>query len=88
MGVPTTRSAGPAAHHLPMSAVRITEIDAYTAPFRPGDPLRVTLEGPSGERWSAIGGGDSLADALAYAVASAPAEVKWRVVGWADLFGN
>jgi hypothetical protein len=50
--------------------------------------LRVTLEAPSGESWVTIGGGESVDDALEFAVASAPAETRWRVVGWRDVFGD
>ena len=50
--------------------------------------LRVTLEAPSGESWVAIGGGESVDDAIEFAVASAPAETRWRVVGWRDVFGD
>ena len=50
--------------------------------------LRVTLEAPTGEWWVAIGGGESVGDALEFAVASAPAETRWRVVGWRDVFGD
>ena len=44
--------------------------------------ITVTLEAPTGEWWVAIGGGESVDEALAFAVASAPAETRWRVVGW------
>ena len=52
------------------------------------DALRVSLEGPDGETWSAIGGGETLADALEFAVASAPNDTRWRVVRWAPVFGD
>jgi hypothetical protein len=50
--------------------------------------IRVSLQAPSGERWDAIGGGDSVDAALDFAVASAPAERRWRVVGWRDVYGD
>jgi hypothetical protein len=59
-----------------------------STPLRPTDVLRVTLAGPAGERWAAIGGGPTVGDALAFAVASAPADTAWRIVGWADLYGD
>jgi hypothetical protein len=73
-----------------MRSLNTTQIEApaYRKPLRASDALRVTLEGPSGERWTAIGGGSSVGDALAFAVASAPADTAWRVVGWADVFGD
>jgi len=73
-----------------MRSINIIQIEssAYRKPLRSTDALRVTLEGPSGERWTAIGGGRSVGDALAFAVASAPADTAWRVVGWSDVFGD
>jgi hypothetical protein len=53
-----------------------------------GDALQVTLEGPRGERWTAVGGGETLGDALEFAVASAPTGVRWRVVDWAPVYGD
>jgi hypothetical protein len=52
------------------------------------DALQIDLEGPNGERWTAVGGGETLGDALEFAVACAPADVRWRVVGWAPLYGD
>jgi hypothetical protein len=52
------------------------------------DPLRVSLAGPNGETWSAIGGGETLADALEFAVASAPSDTRWRVVRWTPVYGD
>jgi hypothetical protein len=71
-----------------MRTLNTIEIGAFGKPLRASDALRVTLEGPSGERWTAIGGGRSVGDALAFAVASAPADTAWRVVGWSDVFGD
>jgi hypothetical protein len=50
--------------------------------------IRVTLEAPSGERWDAIGGGESLDAAIEFAVASAPAETRWRVLAWRHVYGD
>ena len=52
------------------------------------DALLVELKGPQGERWTAIGGGETLGDALEFAVASAPTDTRWCVVDWAPLFGD
>jgi hypothetical protein len=41
-----------------------------------------------GERWDAIGGGDSVDAALEFAVQSAPADRRWRVTAWRDLYGD
>jgi hypothetical protein len=50
--------------------------------------LSVRLEGRGGKRWTTVGGGQTLDDALAFAVASAPTETRWRVAGWNHLYGN
>ncbi|HZR95324.1 MAG TPA: hypothetical protein VFA56_06495 [Gaiellaceae bacterium] len=50
--------------------------------------IRVSLQTSSGERWDAIGGGDSVDAALDFAVSSAPADRRWRVVGWRDLYSD
>jgi hypothetical protein len=73
-----------------MRRMKLIQIEAaaYARPLRATDALRVTLEGPAGERWTAIGGGPSVGDALAFAVASAPNDTAWRIVGWADVFGE
>ena len=52
------------------------------------DALRVSLAGPNGETWSTLGGGATLTDALEFAVASAPTETRWRVVGWTPVYGD
>ena len=54
----------------------------------PSYVLRVKLAGPAGERWAAVGGGSTVDDALAFALASAPADTAWRVVAWSDLYGD
>jgi hypothetical protein len=65
----------------------ITNTEPATA-LRETDAIRVTLAGPAGERWSSIGGGPTVGDALAFAVASAPADTAWRIVGWTPLYGD
>ena len=49
--------------------------------------LSVTLRDGAGEEWRAVGGGDTLAEALAFAVSSAPSGRRWTPVAWDDLFG-
>ena len=55
-----------------------------------GAPYVVTveLEASNGDRWSAIGGGRELGEAIGFARESAPAGRDWRVVGVADLYGD
>lgn len=50
--------------------------------------IRVSLEAATGERWDAIGGGRSVDEAIEFAVASAPNDRRWRVLGWRDVFGD
>jgi hypothetical protein len=50
--------------------------------------LAVKLAGAHGERWTAIGVGDTLDGALQWALESAPVGVAWLVSGWADLYGD
>ena len=52
------------------------------------DALKVELMGKDGERWTAVGGGETLGDALEFAVASAPSDTRWCVVAWAPLYGD
>jgi hypothetical protein len=44
--------------------------------------IRVSLECPDGEAWLAVGGGETLEQALESALRSAPSQKKWRVAGW------
>lgn len=50
--------------------------------------LMVEFAAPDGRRWQAIGGGDSLADAIAFARDSCPAGATWRPSGWSELYGD
>ena len=50
--------------------------------------IRVSLQTTAGDRWDAIGGGDSLDAALEFAVQSAPADRRWQVVGWRDVYDD
>jgi hypothetical protein len=44
----------------------------------------VALECPDGECWLAIGGGETLEQALEYALKRAPSQKRWRVAGWSS----
>ena len=50
--------------------------------------LTVEFESNSGERWSAVGGGASVGDAIAFARESAPADRYWRVIKLTDVYGD
>jgi hypothetical protein len=73
MGLPTTRPDRAAAQDACMSRQRI---------------IRVSLEAQTGERWDAIGGGESVEEAIGFAVESAPNDRRWSVVEWRDVFGD
>jgi hypothetical protein len=48
----------------------------------------VTLVDDAGAEWRAVGGGATVAEALEFAVASAPDGRYWRPVGWRELYGD
>jgi hypothetical protein len=50
--------------------------------------LEVELAGADGARFTAIGGGTTLAEALAFALESAPDGQSWTPVRWSDLYGD
>jgi hypothetical protein len=48
----------------------------------------VEFRAAGGRTWQAIGGGDTLADAVAFAQDSCPTDATWQPVGWSDLYGD
>lgn len=50
--------------------------------------LAVEFRSPDGRRWSAIGGGVTLAEAIGCARESCPDDTTWDAVGWNDLYGE
>jgi hypothetical protein len=50
--------------------------------------LRVDFVSRDGSRWSALGDGASLAEAVAFARESCPAGPDWQPVGWEQLLGD
>jgi hypothetical protein len=48
--------------------------------------LQVEFEG-AGETWTAVGGGDTIGDAIAFARESLPGGRRWRARSWRDLYG-
>ena len=50
--------------------------------------LNVTFESPAGERFSALGGGESVPEAIAAARDELPADVHWTLVRWNPLYGE
>jgi hypothetical protein len=53
-----------------------------------GRVLAVKLAGPRGERWSAVGVGETLESALTWARDSAPSGTSWLIGSWVDLYGD
>ena len=50
--------------------------------------LMVDLVSSDGRSWWAVGVGDSLAEALAFARESCPTGATWRASRWNDLYGD
>jgi hypothetical protein len=50
--------------------------------------LMVDLISPEGRTWWAVGLGDNLAEALAFARDSCPTGATWQPVRWNDLYGD
>jgi len=66
-----------------------------SAPTRPATPtalvqqiLSVEFSSPDGRTWSAVGGGPTLAAAIAFARDSCPPDTTWQAVRWNDLYGD
>jgi hypothetical protein len=50
--------------------------------------LVVEFRSHDGRAWHAIGGGDTLADAIAFARDSCPGDAAWQPVSWNDVYGE
>ena len=50
--------------------------------------LNVDFEAPGGEQWSALGGGESVAEAIVAAQDALPAGPAWRLSGWNHFYGE
>jgi hypothetical protein len=87
MGFPTRRPLVAGSIILGMRPTQI-ENGAYATPLVESDLLRVTLEGPAGERWLSYAGGSTVGDAISFAIASAPSDTAWRIVGWNSVYGD
>jgi len=49
--------------------------------------LMVDFRSADGHEWSAVGGGESVAEAVELARASLPAGHDWQLAGWNELYG-
>jgi hypothetical protein len=50
--------------------------------------LSVVFSSPDGRNWQAIGGGNTLGAAIAFARDSCPTDTTWQPVSWNDLHGD
>ncbi|HUE68647.1 MAG TPA: hypothetical protein VMP38_10725 [Candidatus Acidoferrum sp.] len=50
--------------------------------------LMVEFTSPDGRTWQAIGGGDTLSAAIAFAQDSCPTDAIWQPISWTDLYGD
>ena len=50
--------------------------------------LAVDFEAHGGRRWSAVGGGQTVDDAIAFARDGLPGGFAWQLVGWDYLYGE
>lgn len=50
--------------------------------------LAVDFRSHEGRSWSAIGGGPTVAAAVAFARASCPSDAMWYAVSWTDVYGD
>lgn len=60
-------------------------------PVRVGQAQRILMvefTSTDGRAWQAMGGGDTLADAIAFARDSCPTGATWQPTGWNDLYGD
>ncbi len=50
--------------------------------------LAVEFRSGAGQSWHAVGGGPTVAAAIAYARRSCPSGVVWDAVSWNDVYGD
>ncbi len=50
--------------------------------------LIVDLASPDGRRWRAVGVGNTITEALAFAQDSCPTNTSWQPISWNDLYGD
>ena len=50
--------------------------------------LNATFESPEGDLRSALGGGESIAEAIAAARGELPLGVEWTLARWSHVFGE
>ena len=70
------RRRAAATHHRPAEPAESQEV------------LMVDLVSPDGRTWWAVGVGYTVAEALAFAEDSCPADTTWQPISWNDLYGD
>jgi hypothetical protein len=75
-----------------MAAVPCSYATPQRRPLRIAGPgteyvLQIEFEAADGTTWSAVGGGDTIEGAIAFARESLPLGRHWRVVRLSDLYG-
>lgn len=50
--------------------------------------LNATFESPAGEARAALGGGESISEAIASARGELPLDADWTLVRWSHAFGD
>ena len=50
--------------------------------------LMVEFSSRGGRSWRAIGGGGTIADAIAFARDSCPTDATWHAISWTELYGD
>lgn len=69
-----------------------SEATARAVLATPATPSQVVVMvdfiSPEGRTWWAVGVGDTLADALAFADDSCPTDTTWHPARWNDLYGD
>jgi hypothetical protein len=77
---------------MPMTCADLPRAELVLLPVAPAvqaqQILSVEFRSPGGRSWNAIGGGDTLAEAIEWARESCPRGTTWEAVGWEDLYGE
>jgi hypothetical protein len=80
------------AHRRPPARLPVRTATVTGLPSTPAAPaqhiLMVAFTSPDGRAWHAIGGGDTPADAVAFAQESCPTDATWQAVSWSELHGD
>ena len=68
-------------------AEKLTWLPA-AAPSPEQHVLLVRFRSADGRRWQAIGGGETVSDAIAWARESCPGDASWIAESWNDAYGD